>query len=75
MGEPNFGNERQQAVYDVALALSRGGQLPRPLYDRGVGILGDVGMTDLALLLGFYAAAAFTLGAYGVPADGGPNTQ
>jgi 4-carboxymuconolactone decarboxylase len=71
--EPNFVDERERMVYELAVTLQRGaGSLAGPLYERAIETLGHPGLTDLIALLGYYASVCFTMNAYAVPVGGGP---
>jgi 4-carboxymuconolactone decarboxylase len=58
-------------VYDVALAPANGRSIPRDLYDRAVEALGDEGVTDLIVLMGYYTCVSLTMNFYSVPVSGG----
>jgi 4-carboxymuconolactone decarboxylase len=64
----SFHDPRQQVIYELTLALSAPRVIPQGLYDRAVGLLGDRGVTDLTMLLGYFCTTCFTLNAYNVPA-------
>jgi 4-carboxymuconolactone decarboxylase len=63
---PAFTRERWALVHELSVALCRGGEVSEPLFDRAVEILGHAGLSDLALLMGYYFAVSFTTNAYGV---------
>lgn len=65
----SFDDPRQQVVYDLTLTLSAPRVVPEGLYRRAVDLLGDRGITDLTLLIGYFSTVSFTLMAYNVPAD------
>ena len=67
-----FDDPREQVIYEVTLALIDSRVLPKGLYERAVKLLGNNGLTDLTVLLGYYSMAAFTLMAYDVPACAPP---
>jgi 4-carboxymuconolactone decarboxylase len=62
-----FADPRQQAVYEVSLALINSRYVPRSLYERAVTVLGNPGVTDLTVLLGYFSMVAFTLMFHDVP--------
>jgi 4-carboxymuconolactone decarboxylase len=62
-----FADPRQQAVYEVSLALINSRYLPKSLYERAVTVLGNAGVTDLTVLLGYFSMVAFTLMFHDVP--------
>ncbi len=65
----SFDNPRQQVVYEVTSALVAPRILPTGLYRRAVGLLGHAGLTDLAVLLGYFTGVSLTLRAYDVPSN------
>ena len=65
----SFDDARQQVVYEVATALVTPRVLPTGLYQRAVQLLGDAGLTDLTVLLGYFTCVSLTLMAYDVPSD------
>jgi 4-carboxymuconolactone decarboxylase len=64
----SFTDEREQVVYEMAMALANARWVPRGLYDRAVKALGHVGITDVITLMGHYSSVAMTLAFYDVPA-------
>ena len=68
-GRPtSFPDTREQAVYEVALALAGGRLVAQGLYDRAVAALGHEGVTDVIVLMGYYTAVSLTMNFYAVPA-------
>jgi 4-carboxymuconolactone decarboxylase len=67
----HFDDEREQVVYEMAIALTNGRWVPRGLYERAVKALGHVSITDVITLMGHYSSVAMTLAFYDVP-DGSP---
>src|ERR1700738_3228131 len=65
----SFDDSRQQAIYDLTQALIGRRVVPTGLYRRAVDLLGDAGVTDLTMLIGYYTTVSLTLAAYNVPAD------
>jgi 4-carboxymuconolactone decarboxylase len=63
----SFDDEREQIVYEMAIALSNGRWVPRGLHDRAVKTLGHVSITDVITLMGHYTSVAMTLSFYDVP--------
>jgi 4-carboxymuconolactone decarboxylase len=43
--------------------------VPQGLYRRARELLGDAGIVDVAVLLGWFTMVSMTLGAYDVPAN------
>lgn len=62
-----FDDEREQVVYEMAIALTKGRWVPRGLYERAVKALGHVSITDVITLMGHYSSVAMTLAFYDVP--------
>jgi 4-carboxymuconolactone decarboxylase len=68
-GQPtSFSDEREQVVYEMAMALANARWIPSGLYDRAVKALDHVGITDVICLMGHYTSVAMTLAFYDVPA-------
>ena len=63
----SFTDEREQVVYEMAMALANARWVPRGLYDRAVKALGHVSITDVITLMGHYSSVAMTLAFYDVP--------
>ena len=63
----HFDDEREQVVYETAIALTNGRWVPRGLYERAVKALGHVSITDVITLMGHYSSVAMTLAFYDVP--------
>ncbi len=57
-------------AYDVAYALSRGGQLPEAAYQLALKHFGEAGTAELAYLVGCYCLVSVTLNAYDVSVPG-----
>jgi len=64
----SFDDEREQVVYEMAIALANARWVPRGLYDRAVKALDHVGITDVITLMGHYSSVSMTLAFYDVPA-------
>ena len=64
----SFADAREQAVYEVAMALAGGRLVPQGLYDRAVAVLGHERITDMIVLMGYYTAVSLTMNFYQVPA-------
>jgi 4-carboxymuconolactone decarboxylase len=63
----------EQAVFDVATELVRGGTLGETTFDRADAALGRQRLVELVALVGYYTMVAMTLNAFDVPApDGAP---
>ncbi len=65
----SFEDPRQQVVYEITSALIAPRVVPRGLYQRAVNLLGDAGLTDLTVLIGYFTCVSLTLVAYDVPSN------
>ncbi|OBL02618.1 carboxymuconolactone decarboxylase [Mycobacterium sp. 1245499.0] len=65
----SFNDPRQQVVYELASALLAERLVPMGLYQRARDLLGDAGIVDVTVLLGWFTMVCLTLGAFDVPAD------
>jgi 4-carboxymuconolactone decarboxylase len=64
----SFPDAREQAVYEVAMALAGGRLVSQGLYDRAIRVLGHESITDMIVLMGYYTAVSLTMNFYAVPA-------
>ena len=64
----SFDDPRQQVVYELAFALAATRVVPQGLFDRARDLLGDAGIVDVTVLMGWFTAVSLTLMAYDVPA-------
>ncbi len=64
-----FDDVRQQVVYELASALVAARLVPLGLFRRARDLLGDAGIVDVTVLLGWFTAVSLTLTAYDVPSD------
>ena len=64
-----FSDPRQQVVYELACALLQPRIVPVGLYKRAKDALGDAGVVDVAVLIGWFTMVSMTLNAYDVPAN------
>lgn len=62
-----FDEPRQQATYEVATALINSRYIAKRLYDRAVKLLGNNGVSDITLILGYYSMVSYTLAFHDVP--------
>ena len=64
-----FNDPRQEVIYEVASALVQ----PRPvslgLYRRTRQLIGDAGLVDVTVLIGWFTMVCMTLAAFDVPAN------
>jgi 4-carboxymuconolactone decarboxylase len=69
-GQPtSFDDPRQQVVYELASALAQPRVVPKGLYQRAKALLGDAGIVDVTVLMGWFTAVSLTLMAFDVPAN------
>ena len=65
----SFDDPREEVVYEVAFALVQ----PRPvsfgLYSRAKELIGNAGLVDVTVLIGWFTMVCMTLAAFDVPAD------
>jgi 4-carboxymuconolactone decarboxylase len=65
----SFDDPRQQVAYDLTCTLIASRIVPQGLYERAVKLLGDAGLTDLTVLIGYFTSISMTLAAYDVPSN------
>jgi len=63
----SFADAREQAVYEVAMALASERLVPQGQHDRVVKLLGHESITDMIVLMGYYTCVALTMNFYAVP--------
>jgi 4-carboxymuconolactone decarboxylase len=64
-----FSDPRQQVVYELTSALVEPRIVPVDLYKRAQQVLGDAGIVDVTVLIGWFTMVSMTLNAYDVPAN------
>jgi len=62
-------DERQEVVYELVSALVRPRIVPVSVYKRGKNALGDAGIVEVAVLIGWFTMVCMTLNVYDVPAN------
>ena len=65
----SFDDPREQVVYELASALLAARIVPLGLYRRARELLGEAGIVDVSVLLGWFTMVCMTLNAFDVPAD------
>lgn len=65
----SFEDPRQQVVYELVTTLAAARVVPLGLFRRARDLLGDNGITDVTVLMGWFTAVSLTLMAYDVPAN------
>ena len=64
-----FEDPREQVVYELSSALVASRVVPQGLFRRAQELLGDAGIVDVTVLMGWFSAVSLTLNAYDVPSD------
>lgn len=64
-----FEDARQEVVYQLASALTAPRLVPLGLYKRAKRLIGDAGIVDVAVLIGWFTMVTATLNAFDVPAN------
>jgi 4-carboxymuconolactone decarboxylase len=64
-----FDDPREQVIYELTTALISPRVVPLGLYRRARKLLGDAGIVDVTVLIGWFTAVSMTLAAYDVPAN------
>ena len=65
----SFEDPRQQIVYELASTLATPRIVPVGIYKRAKDLLGDAGIVDVTVLMGWFTAVSLTLMAFDVPSD------
>ncbi len=65
----SFSDPREQVVYELASALAAQRVVPTGLYKRAKELLGDAGIVDVTVLMGWFTMVSMTLMAFDVPAN------
>jgi 4-carboxymuconolactone decarboxylase len=65
----SFDDPREQVVYELASALVAPRIVPLGLYRHAKELLGDAGIVDVTVLLGWFTMVCMTLNAFDVPAN------
>lgn len=65
----SFHDPRRQVVYELTSALIAARVVPLGLYRRAEELLGDAGIVDVTVLLGWFTAVCMTLVAFDVPSN------
>jgi 4-carboxymuconolactone decarboxylase len=64
----SFEDPRQQVIYEITQTLIASRRVPQGLYQRAFDLLGDAGLTDVTVLIGYFTSVSMTLAVYDVPA-------
>jgi 4-carboxymuconolactone decarboxylase len=65
----SFEDAREEIVYQIASALVTPRLVPLGLYRRAKTLIGDAGIVDVAVLIGWFTMVSATLRAFDVPAN------
>lgn len=65
----SFEDAREEIVYELASALVAPRIVPLGLHKRAKGLIGDAGIVDVAVLIGWFTMVSATLNAFDVPAN------
>jgi 4-carboxymuconolactone decarboxylase len=65
----SFDDPRQQIVYELASTLASARVVPQGMFHRARELLGDAGVVDVAVLMGWFTSVSLTLLAFDVPSD------
>jgi 4-carboxymuconolactone decarboxylase len=65
----SFEDARQQVVYELSFTLAQHRVVPLGLYRRAKDTIGDEGIVEVTVLMGWFTAVSLTLAAYDVPSD------
>jgi 4-carboxymuconolactone decarboxylase len=70
---PTFADPPQAAVFAFSRALLETGQVPDDAYAGALAELGETGVVELTVLVGYYSLISFTLNAFRIPPP--PNVE
>ena len=65
----SFDDPRQRTVYELAMTLAQPRVVPRGMYQRARALIGDAGIVDVTVLMGWFTSVSLTLMAFDVPSD------
>ena len=69
--EPQFKDQRQASVYNLAKELYENRFISDTTYNKAIEILGQAQVIDLVAILGFYTMVALTLNGFHAPLPDG----
>ena len=64
-----FDDPRQQVVYELATTLAKPRIVPLGLFKRAQALIGEAGIVDVTVLMGWFTAVSLTLNAFDVPSN------
>ena len=65
----SFPDPREQIVYELAMTLAQPRVVPRGMYQRAKALIGDAGIVDVTVLMGWFTSVSLTLMAFDVPSN------
>ncbi len=65
----SFDDPRQQVVYELATTLAKPRVVPLGLFRRAKALIGEAGIVDVTVLMGWFTAVSLTLNAFDVPSN------
>ena len=65
----SFDQPRQEVVYEVAFALVQPRPVSMGLYRKARDLIGDAGLVDVSVLIGWFTMVSMTLAVFDVPAN------
>ena len=65
----SFDDPRQQIVYELATTLAKPRIVPLGSFKRAKALIGEAGIVDVTVLMGWFTAVSLTLNAFDVPSD------
>jgi 4-carboxymuconolactone decarboxylase len=65
----SFGDPRQQLVYELAVTLAQPRVVPNGLFRRAKALIGEKGIVDVTVLMGWFTGVCLTLMAFDVPSN------
>ncbi|MDW6064344.1 carboxymuconolactone decarboxylase [Streptomyces sp. FXJ1.4098] len=65
----SFDDPRQHMVYELASTLAAARIVPQGMFQRAQELLGDAGIVDVTVLMGWFSAVSLTLMAFDVPSN------
>ena len=68
---PDFSNPTEAVVYNFARELLDEHRVSEVLYAEAVELLGEAGVVELVILLGYYTLVSMTLNVFEVPVPAG----
>ncbi|WP_210248966.1 carboxymuconolactone decarboxylase family protein [Methylobacterium sp. WL64] len=65
----SFDDARQQIVYELASTLAAQRVVPTGMFQRAESLIGDKGIVDVTVLMGWFTMVSLTLMAFDVPSN------